>query len=96
MLTSAQSFKLYETVRRYFTKEEDAKLFIEEVEIIIENRFISEKEHLATKKDVIELGAKLETKIESSVGQSKTDMIKWMFSIFLALALMIIGLYLKK
>ncbi len=92
MLTSSQSFKLYETVQRYFTKEEDAKSFIAEVETIIENRFASEKEHLATKKDLIELGAKL----EGSIAQSKTDTIKWMFSIFLALALMIIGLYLKK
>lgn len=91
MLTSSQSFRLYETVRRYFTKEEDAKLFIAEVEMIIENRFVSEKEHLATKKDLIELGAKL----EGSIAQSKTEMIKWMFSVFLALALMIIGLYLK-
>lgn len=92
MLTSSQSFKLYETVRRYFTKEEDTKSFIAEVESIIENRFASEKEYLVTKKDLVELGAKL----ESSIAQSKTDTVKWMFSIFLALALMIIGLYLKK
>lgn len=77
MLTSAQSFKLYETVRRYFTKEEDAKLFIEEVETIIENRFVSEKEHLATKKDIAELGTK--------IAESKSDMVKWMFSFLLLL-----------
>lgn len=88
MLTASQSFKLYETVRRYFTKEEDAKLFIAEVETIIENRFASEKEHLATKKDIAELGAK--------IAESKSDMVKWMFSFFVALSLMIIGLYLKK
>lgn len=63
MLTASQSFKLYETVRRYFNKEEDAKSFIAEVETIIENRFASEKEHLATKKDLIELGPRLEGSI---------------------------------
>lgn len=88
MLTASQSFKLYETVRRYFTKEDDAKEFIAEVETIIEKRFVSEKEHLATKKDIVELTAK--------IAESKSDMVKWMFSFFVALALMIIGLYLKK
>lgn len=88
MLTSSRSFKLYETVRRYFNQEEDAKRFIAEVEAIIENRFASEKEHLATKKDILDLGTK--------IAEAKNDMIKWTFSFFAALALMIIGLYLKK
>jgi hypothetical protein len=62
------------------------------VKTIIENRFVSEKEHIATKKDLAESVAQL----QSSIGQSKINMIKWMVSFFVALALMIIGLYLKK
>ncbi len=92
MLTASQSLKLYEAAHRYFPKEEVAKMLTVEIITIIEGRSVSKKEHLLTKKDLIELGARL----ENSIAQSKTDMIKWMFSFFVALALMIIGLYLKK
>ena len=43
---------------------------------------------LATKEDV----AKLETKI----AETKTDMIRWVFGIFVVLMLTIVGLYFKK
>jgi len=43
---------------------------------------------LATKEDV----AKLETKI----AETKTDTIRWVFSIFVVLMLAIVGLYFKK
>ena len=43
---------------------------------------------LATKEDIANLRTEIAT--------SKNDMIKWFFTIFMALAVMIIGLYFKK
>ena len=45
----------------------------------------------ATKEDL----AKLETTLVQKIGDSKTDMIKWVFAFFVTLALMIVGFYLK-
>ena len=47
---------------------------------------------LATKEDIANLRAELKTDIATS----KNDMIKWVFTFFMGLALMIIGLYFKK
>lgn len=46
---------------------------------------------LATKEDI----AKLEGKLETKIAETKADMIKWMFSFFVAMMLAIIGLYFK-
>ena len=36
------------------------------------------------------------TATKNDISQAKTDMIKWFFAFFMALAVMIIGLYFKK
>ena len=46
------------------------------------------KKVIAAKEDIANLRAE--------IASSKTDMIKWFFAFFMALALMIIGLYFKK
>ena len=43
---------------------------------------------LATKEDI--------AIVRKEIAESKTDMIKWVFTFFAALSLMIMGLYLKK
>jgi hypothetical protein len=43
--------------------------------------------HLASKEDIL--------KLESKISETKVDIIKWIFGFFFALAMMIIGLYLK-
>jgi hypothetical protein len=43
---------------------------------------------LLTKEDKIEILTKIET--------SKSDMVKWFFAFFVTIALMVVGLYLKK
>ncbi|MGB4775879.1 MAG: hypothetical protein WBP45_11945 [Daejeonella sp.] len=53
---------------------------------------------LATKEDTSNIKediAKLEGKLETKIAETKADMIKWMFSFFVAMMLAIIGLYFK-
>ena len=87
-MTATQSLNLYNLSLRYFKNEADAKAFVEEIEVVVDNKFDNQKEILATKNDIADV------KIE--IAQSKNDMIKWFVAFFVTQALMIIGLYLKK
>lgn len=58
------------------------------IEDKIKEEVESKAQMLATKEDI----AKLDTKIS----ESKVDVIKWVFAFWITLALMIVGLYLRK
>ena len=79
--------RIYEILKTRFS-EDEAKAFIEYFESKTTEKIDDKKDVFLTKDDKVDILEK--------INQSKTDTIKWMFSIFLALALMIIGLYLKK
>lgn len=79
--------RIYEILKTRFS-EDEAKAFIEYFESKTAEKIDEKKDVFLTKDDKVDILEK--------INQSKTDMLKWMFSIFLALALMIIGLYLKK
>jgi hypothetical protein len=59
----------------------------EYIEVKVEQKFESQKQMLATKEDVKNLEIKL--------AETKSDLLKWVFALFVSLALMIVGLYIK-
>jgi hypothetical protein len=61
--------------------EKEAEELVSFVKESVKENIKPELENLVTKKDLAE---------------TKVDIIKWIFSFFIALSLMIIGLYLKK
>ncbi len=67
--------------------EQQAKSLTEYIEVKVEQKFESQKQMLATKEDVKNLEIKL--------AETKSDILKWVFAMFVSLALMIIGLYIK-
>ena len=77
---STFSLQLYELVRSR-TDEATAKKVVEAVEGIIETKT----------KDLV-----TEQTLKAGLAEMKTDMIKWFFAFFAALALMVLGLYFKK
>jgi len=66
----------------------EAKSVTDYIDVQVSEKFVNEKQYLATKEDV----AKLEVKMERGF----KDQLKWVFAMFAAMALMIIGLYFKK
>lgn len=86
-MTGSIQIKLFQVFKEKFG-ERDATQIVEILEETIDNKFEEKKEILATKQDIADLSEKLH--------QGKVDTIKWVFGFFIALALMIIGLYLKK
>lgn len=59
IMTAAQSLKLFELLNKSFKNPDDAKAMVNEIEAVIENRFIMERDRLSTKEDL----AKTETRI---------------------------------
>ena len=74
MITASQSFEIYEIQHRNFKNEADAKALVKEIESVIENRFLSERDRLATKEDI--------AKVESKISEAKADILKWMIVLF--------------
>jgi hypothetical protein len=91
-MTAAQSLKIYEILGRHFNNAEDARIVVTEIEEIIDAKSDNKRDVLASKEDIL----KLENKIEAKIAETKFDLIKWVFAFFASLAVMIVGLYLKK
>ncbi len=87
-MTATQSLKLFQIAQRYFKNEADATSFLSEIELVVDGKLESKKDIFLTKDDKIDLMEKM--------NKDKIDLIKWMVGIFITLALMIVGLYLKK
>jgi hypothetical protein len=87
-MAAEQSRKNFEATGKHFNNKENAKLVVTEIEGNMEHRIAQQTDKLATQQDILALEAK--------IAESKFDVIKWAFSFFVALALMIIGLYVKK
>ena len=68
--------------------DKQAEELVTFVKIKVENEIEEKSSKFSTKEDILKLEAKL--------AETKVDIIKWVFSFFIAIALMIIGLYIKK
>ncbi|TRX41364.1 coiled-coil domain-containing protein [Flavobacterium restrictum] len=103
------NLNLYQILKTDFKlSDAKAKEFVDAIREEVQNDIKYENSDFksSVKEDFLKLELKLEqvnTKIESIKGdlkneikESKNDMLKWFVGMFFALALMIIGLYLKK
>jgi hypothetical protein len=55
MVTASQAVKMYELLNKHFKNNEDAKAMVASIEDIVDNKFNSEKDRLATKHDIYAL-----------------------------------------
>ena len=92
---STTEIKLYDIFRKDLKlSDEKAKIFAE----VVQETVVNEVKHQQTefksqnKEDLLRIEMQLNNKIETT----KVDLIKWFVGLFFALALMIIGLYIKK
>ncbi len=65
-MTATQSLRIYETLNRHFKNSEDAKLVVEQIEQIVEEKIEAKKSVLLVKDDKIDIierihKAKIET-----------------------------------
>jgi hypothetical protein len=99
------NLNLYQILKTDFKlSDAKAKEFVDAIREEVQNDIKYENSDFKStvKEDFLKLELKFEqvnTKIESvkvEIKESKNDMLKWFVGMFFALALMIIGLYLKK
>jgi hypothetical protein len=74
-MTATQSLNLYNIAFRYFKNEADATSFIKEIEFVVDNKFETQKDLLATKQDIHLLDTK--------ISETKSDILKWLIVLFL-------------
>lgn len=82
-MTASQSLKIYETLNKHFNNSEDAKLVVEQIEQIVEEKINSKKDILLIKDDKIELLSRIDSNF------------KWQIGIMLTLFGIVIGLLVK-
>lgn len=87
--------KLYDILRTDFKlTETKAKEFTEVIQDIVAKQ--SKDEAVSYKSELREDLTKLEMRLELKIEQTKSELLKWFIGMFVTLALMIIGLYIKK
>lgn len=89
MITFSQTYKIYEMLNKYFQNEDDAKTLASGIEEMVNHRFQSEKERLATKMDIMELKGDI-SQVKVRLKQSFKDHLKLMMLMVSASALLVI------
>ena len=96
----AQSIRIREILQKHFGDNEEARAVVSAIEAVVEEK-ATEKQTASERllnRDLELLKADLKIDIAnmgSKIAESKVDLIKWSFSFFATLTLLIIGLYLK-
>ena len=90
MATFTQTFRIYEMLNKYFKNEEDAKSVASGIEEMVNQRFQTEKERLATKMDIMELKGDI-SQVKVRMKQSFKDQLKLIILTMIGFALLMIA-----
>jgi len=90
MTSFSQTFRIYEMLNKYFKNEEDAKSVASGIEEMVNQRFQTEKERLATKMDIMELKGDI-SQVKVRLKQSFKDQLKLIILTMIGFALLMIA-----
>lgn len=90
-MTATQSLKIYEILQRHFNNDANAKIVVQEIEQIVENKFETSKNSFATKEDISQLRIAIQ-ELKNEILASRVEMEKrfnsmlmWMIGTMIAL-----------
>ena len=89
MTSFSLTFRIYEMLNKYFKNEEDAKTVASGIEEMVNQRFQTEKERLATKMDIMELKGDI-SHVKVRMKQSFRDQLKLIILIMIGFAIIIV------
>src|SRR5688572_19858680 len=89
MTSFSLTFRIYEMLNKYFKNDEDAKTVASGIEEMVNQRFQTEKERLATKMDIMELKGDI-SHVKVRMKQSFRDQLKLIILIMIGFAIIII------
>ena len=90
MTPFSQTFRIYELLNKYFNNEEDAKVVASGIEEMVNQRFQTEKERIATKMDIMELKGDI-SQVKVRMKQSFRDQMKLIILIMCGFAMVIVS-----
>jgi hypothetical protein len=85
MVTASQTLKMYELLNKHFKNTEDAKAIVVSIEDIVDNKFNTEKDRLATKEDIHCVNQKISS-LETRIEQGFKDQLKWLIVLMVGLS----------
>jgi len=94
MVTASQAVKMYELLNKYFKNNEDAKTMVASIEDIVDNKFNSEKDRLATKFDLSLVKEDLKndiSRLETRLEQGFKDQLKWLIVLMVGLSSLMVA-----
>ena len=94
MVSTILSLQLFQILRQKIG-EKEAEALVDFVDIKMRENNESNLKTFATKEDISLLKQDI-LKLDNKIAETKTDIIKWVFGFFVTLALLIVGLYLRK
>ncbi len=59
-MTASQSLKIYEVLQRHFNNDADARIIVQEIEQIVSEKFLEEKENIAPRSEIMLIRKDLE------------------------------------
>jgi hypothetical protein len=90
MTPFSQTFRIYEMLNKYFNNEHDAKTVASGIEEMVNQRFQTEKERIATKMDIMELKGDI-SQVKMRMKQLFRDQMKLIILIMCGFAMVIVS-----
>lgn len=95
MVTATQALKMYDLLNKYFNSTEDAKAVVAGIEEIIDEKFNTEKDRLATKLDLTIAKEELRNEIrrlETRMEHGFKDQLKWLIVLMVGLSSLMVAI----
>lgn len=89
MVTASQTLKMYELLNKYFKNSDDAKVLVQGIEEVIDSKFETERDRLATKSDLTIAKEELRNeigKLETRMEQGFKDQLRWLIVLMVGLS----------
>ncbi len=101
-MTATQSLQIYEVIQRNFNNDADAKIVVQEIEQIVSEKFLEEKENIALRSEIMLMRKDLEVlrqemktgfaESESRIKSEINKLIVWIIATMFGAAVLIITL----
>jgi hypothetical protein len=95
MVTASQTLKMYELLNKHFKNNEDAKVLVQGIEEVIDCKFNSERDRLATKSDMMILKEEVRndiSRLETRLEQGFKDQLKWIIVLMMGFASLMVAM----
>ncbi len=94
MVTASQAVKMYELLNKHFKNKEDAQAVVASIEDIVDNKFNTERDRLATKFDLSLVKEDLKNdinRLETRLEQGFKDQLKWLIVLMVGLSSLMVA-----